>query len=61
LLLAVIGAVASIRPLEAREILVDLASSDDEEIAVAADEAIAMAEGSSDDADYDEDATEWIN
>jgi hypothetical protein len=61
LLLAVIGAVASIRPLEAREILVDLASSDDEEIAEAADEAIAMAEGSSDDADYDEDATEWIN
>jgi len=33
LLLAAIGAVDSIRPAEAREILVDLADSDDEEIA----------------------------
>src|SRR5207302_8442468 len=35
LLLAAIGAVGSIRPVEAREILVDLADSDDEEIAEA--------------------------
>src|ERR1700751_1117356 len=38
LLLAAIGAVGSIRPAEAREILVDLADSDAEEIAEAADE-----------------------
>jgi hypothetical protein len=38
LLLAAIGAVGSIRPAEAREILVDLADSDDEEIAEAIDE-----------------------
>ena len=41
LLLAAIGAVASIRPAEAREILADLADSDDEEIAEAAEEAMA--------------------
>ena len=40
LLLAAIGAVGSIRPAEARKILVDLADSDDEEIAEAIDEAI---------------------
>jgi hypothetical protein len=61
LLLAAIGAVASIRPQQAGEILVDLAESDDEEIAEAADEAIAMAEGASDAADYEEDESEWIN
>jgi hypothetical protein len=61
LLLAAVGAVASIHPREAGEILVDLAASDDEEIAEAADEAIAMAEGSADEADYEEDASEWIN
>jgi hypothetical protein len=44
LLLAAISAVASIRPAEARRILVDLADSGDEEIAEAADEAIEMAE-----------------
>src|SRR6266478_6433495 len=44
LLLAAIGAVGSIRPVEAREILVDLADSDDEEIAEAVNEAMAMAD-----------------
>jgi hypothetical protein len=38
-----------------------LGSSDDEEIAEAADEAIAMAERAADEADYEEDASEWIN
>jgi hypothetical protein len=61
LLLAAIGAAGSIRPLEARKILVDLAASDDQEIAEAADEAIAMAEPTSDEADDEEDASEWIN
>jgi hypothetical protein len=56
LLLAAIGAVGSIRPAEAREVLLDLADSDDEEIAEAAEEATAMAEVASDD---EED--EWIN
>jgi hypothetical protein len=46
------------RPQEAGRILLDLAASDDdEEIAVAADEAIVIAEGSSDEADYEEDAS----
>ena len=44
LLFPAIDAVASIRPAEARRILADLAHSDDEEIAEAADEAIGMAE-----------------
>jgi hypothetical protein len=64
LLLAAIGAVASVRPAEARRILADLADSDDEEIAEAADDAIAMAEAASDEED-DEDGeqlgSEWIN
>jgi hypothetical protein len=51
LLLAAIGAVASIRPAEARGILRDLADSVDQEIAEAADEALELAEISS----YDED------
>ncbi len=61
LLLAAIGAAASIRPQEAGEILVDLAASDDEEIAEAADEAIAMSEPMPDEADDENDASEWIN
>jgi HEAT repeat protein len=44
LLLAAIDAVASIRPEEAGPILVDLADSEDEEIAEAAQEAMEMAE-----------------
>jgi len=61
LLLAAIGAVASIRPAEARKILADLADSDDEEIAETAQEAIAMAEAAPDETDDEEDETEWIN
>ena len=45
LLLAAIEAAASIRPGEVAEVLVDLADSDDEDIAAAVDEALAMAEG----------------
>jgi hypothetical protein len=54
LLLAAIGAVASIRSAEARRILVDLADSDDEEVAEAADEAIGMAAAASDEEDDEE-------
>jgi hypothetical protein len=65
LLLAAIQAVASIRPAEAPRILADLALSKDEEIAEAAGEAIAIADGYSEygselEDDEDED-TEWIN
>jgi len=60
-LLAAIGAVASIRPAEARSVLVDLADSDDEEIAEAVDEAIAMAETVSDDEDDEEVGSGWMN
>jgi len=59
LLLAAIGALSSIRPAEAREILVDLSDSDDEEISEAANEAMAEAEVASDGEDDEED--EWIN
>src|SRR5215831_6713093 len=55
LLLAAIGAVASIRPAEAPSVLADLADSDDEEIAEAVDEAIGMAQTVSDEEDDDED------
>jgi hypothetical protein len=61
LLLAAIDAASSIRPQEAGEILIDLAASDDEEIAEAADEAIAMSEPMSDEEDDEDDASEWIN
>jgi hypothetical protein len=59
LLLAAIGAVGSIRPAEAREILVDLADSDDEEIAEAVNETMATAEVPSDEEDDEEDT--WVN
>ncbi len=58
LLLAAISAAASIRPQEAHDILVDLAASDDEEIADAADEALSMMDGGRDE---DDDESEWIN
>jgi hypothetical protein len=73
LLLAAIEAAGCIRPQEAREILVDLTDSNDEEIADAAEEAMTMAEGRSAEAeneeddqeeeDYEgrEDSGEWIN
>ncbi|PYX54215.1 MAG: hypothetical protein DMG76_22555 [Acidobacteria bacterium] len=59
LLLAAIGAVGSIRPAEAREVLVDLADSDDEEIAEAVDEALAPADIASDEENGDEE--QWVN
>jgi hypothetical protein len=58
LLLAAIDAVASIRPQEATEILLDLAESDDDDIVEAVDEALAMAGGLSDLEDDDEDDDE---
>jgi len=68
LLLAAIGAVGSIRPAEARKILADLAGSDDEEIAEAAEEAISMTEAVPDDEDDDqpllgqpEKTDKWVN
>ena len=60
LLLAAIDAASSIRPEEAGELLVDLAASDDEEIAEAANEAIAMSEPIPDEEDEDE-TSDWIN
>src|ERR1035441_3081348 len=45
LLLAAIGAAGTIRPAESPMVLVDLADSEDEDIAEAADEAMMMAEG----------------
>jgi hypothetical protein len=52
--LAAIDAVAGIRPLEAQDILVGLTGSDDEDIAEAAFEALAMAEGLSEDEDQED-------
>jgi hypothetical protein len=52
--LAAIDAVASIRPQEAPEILGDLADSEDEDVAEAAHEALAMAEGRWDEDDEDD-------
>ncbi|MEO8259780.1 MAG: hypothetical protein ABI868_20710 [Acidobacteriota bacterium] len=57
MLLAAIDAVASIRPHEAAEILLDLSQSGDDDIVEAVDEALAMAAGLSD-VDYDEDEDE---
>ena len=61
LLLAAIGAVASIRPGEARSVLADLSDSDDEEIAEAVDEAIGMAEAVPEEEDDEAFGSEWIN
>jgi hypothetical protein len=63
LLLAAIGAAADIRPAEARETLSDLAESRDEDIAEAAQEAIAMAESTPDDDEDDDEELggDWIN
>ena len=55
LLLAAIAAAASIRPQEAFVLLDDLADSDDEDIADAVHEALAMAEGHSVDDELDDD------
>ena len=61
LLLAAIDAVASIRPQEAGVILADLTDSDDEDIVVAAYEAMAMAEGLSGDEFDEEDDDELVH
>ncbi len=63
LLIAAIEAVAGIRPLEAREVLTDLADSDDEDIAQAAEAAISMSEAASfeEDDENEEETGEWIN
>ena len=65
LLLAAIGAAGCIRPAEAGVVLVDLADSEDEDIAEAADEAMMMAEGAAayeeDDEDEEDEDGEWIN
>ena len=54
LLLAAIDAVASIRPHEAGTVLSDLLASNDEDIVEAVHEALAMAEGLSEEDDEDE-------
>jgi hypothetical protein len=59
-LLAAIEAVATIRPREAGPLLVNLADSEDEDIADAADEAMSMAAGMADD-DFDDDEFEDDN
>jgi hypothetical protein len=63
LLLAAISAVGNIRPAEAGIILVDLADSEDEEIAEAAAETMVEAEAASGGEDHEEDDEddEWIN
>ena len=55
LLLAAIGAIPSIRPQEASEVLSRLIESDDEDIVEAVHDALAMAEAPSDEDDDDED------
>ena len=60
LLLAAIDAVAAIRPQEAGLILVDLTDADDEEIVEAACEAMAIAEGPSDN-EYDDEGNDVIH
>jgi uncharacterized protein (UPF0147 family) len=60
--LAAIEAVAGIRPAEAGNVLEDLADSDDEEIAEAAQEAIDMAEAMGDGEDDDDEENDvWVN
>lgn len=54
LLIAAINAAATISPTESAEILFDLINSDDEDIAAAADEALAMAGMLDDDLDEDD-------
>jgi len=60
-LLAAIAAVGSIRPAEAPEILVDLANSDDEEIAEAVEEAVALAGVASNEDEDDSEEDEWVH
>jgi hypothetical protein len=65
LLIAAIAAAGNIRPKEAGQVLLDLAESEDEDIADAADEAISLAQSTPDDEEAeveDEDGEdEWLN
>jgi len=72
LLLAAIEAVGNIRPAEAGEVLAELADSDDEEIAEAANEAISMArarlsgedeedEAWDEDEEDEDEGKDWVN
>ena len=64
LLLAAIEAVGSIRPAEAPGILMEVADSDDEDIADAVEETIAMAQGElglDDEEDEEEEDEDWVN
>jgi len=65
LLLAAIRAAGSIRPAEARKVLAELADSDDEEIAEAAEEAISMTEVALDEDDEplpsQHENNKWVN
>lgn len=62
LLLAAIGALSSIRPAETRDILEDLAESDDEEIAEAVSEAMAAIESPpGEEGDEGDEEDEWVN
>jgi hypothetical protein len=61
LLLAVIGAISSIRPQEAGELFIDLTESDDEDIAEAASEAIAMSDPIPDEEDDEDETSDWVN
>jgi hypothetical protein len=62
LLLAAIEAAGSIRPAEAQELLEELAESDDEEIAEAAQDALMMANAAlGEDEEEEEGDGEWIN
>jgi hypothetical protein len=65
LLLAAISAAGSIRPAEARKVLVGLAASDDEEIAEAAGEAMSMTEVALDEDDEplfsQPEKNKWVN
>ena len=63
LLLAAIGALSAIRPAEARDIFVDLAESDDEEIAEAITEAMATIEDATGEEGEEEgdEEDEWIH
>jgi hypothetical protein len=61
--LAAIEAIGSIRPQEARGVLIDLTESDDEEIVEAAEEALALVEPEDleDDEEEDDDTGDWIH
>jgi hypothetical protein len=60
LLLAAMDALAGIRPREAAELLADLIDADDDEIADAASEALAMAEGLANN-EFDDEGNKFIH